>query len=148
MKVRGVLIDPEKRTVEEVQVNIPNPDEGGAESIREHIKADLFDMVRLGDHAALWVDDNGLVNPPPHHLFAMPAFYRLPLCGRGLITGMRGSETIGIEVPVSVVEASVMWLDAEFTGFEETVEDDVEIMPGIRGQRRTRTPTFRRKGDA
>ena len=77
--MKAFLIDPEKRTITEVDYD------GHHKSIYKLIGADLFDTVRLSGSDVIFVDDEGLMKNPQH-------FFKLdgltsPLAGKGLVLG-------------------------------------------------------------
>ena len=78
--MRAYLIDPEHKSVSEVDYN------GDYRNIYEHIKADCFDAAGFNNKGdAVFVDDEGLLHDPEF-------FFRIegnpnPLAGRGLVLG-------------------------------------------------------------
>ena len=76
--MKGYLIDPEKRTVEAVEVGDTIQD------IYDHIQADTFDCVRMPNDDTIFIDDEGLFRK--HDYFTLVG-YQSPLAGRGLVLG-------------------------------------------------------------
>lgn len=78
--MKGILINPESRTITEVEVK------KGINAIYALIHADTFDCVYIDPHNTVYVDDNGLLNDP--EFFFKLQGYPQPLAGRGLILGV------------------------------------------------------------
>lgn len=80
MKITGLLIDSEKRTVTNVEF------EHSISEIHKLIKCDTFDVPFYFENKyALFVDDEGLLKDP-QHFFLIPELGR-PIAGNGLILG-------------------------------------------------------------
>ena len=79
--IKGILVDPFKREVREVDYN------GDWRTIKDHIQCGQspFDVVRFPDGDCVYVDDEGLLKNPTH--FFMIGGYEGLLAGRGLFLG-------------------------------------------------------------
>lgn len=82
MTVRGILLDPERRSVEEVSIDISD-----VKSIQEAIGARAFDVALMqfddGVEQDVFVDDEGLL-VEGQSFFFVPGMHA-PLGGKGLI---------------------------------------------------------------
>lgn len=135
--MRAILIDPRAKTVEETECD------GGLQDIYRLTQCDTIDAVRIGERDTIYVDDNGLVSGEPEPFF-MWADYPQPLAGRGLILAIDDEgETIGTELDIVLVRASVSFPAVEFTGMSTTHEDNVEMPWGGTGFRVNIVPHFR-----
>lgn len=140
--MKGILICPHTRTVTTVKL----PRDGV--SFARLVDAEYFDVVTLrrpsprDPGAALYLDDMGMekegqrfwsFSPNPERVFA----------GKGLITAVNeeGDTCDGVADPEQIAP-HVVWRDVRFAGFEETTEEDAEIMPGVHGFRLTRVAKF------
>lgn len=87
--MRAILIDPFAITITEI--DIPYKDDGEGFKLfypllsHEIHPVDTFDVVRLQDGDAIFVDDNGLLNDPQR--FFLLRGYDNPLAGKGLVMG-------------------------------------------------------------
>ena len=68
--------------------------------------------------------------------------------GKGLVTAIdyEGNTVAGVADPDQIAP-HVIWREVEFDGFVETMEDNVEIMPGVVGFRLTRDVKFKPIGE-
>lgn len=83
--MKAILIDPSNKTVTDVDYD------GDYQKIASIIGASsgLFDVVRSGDDAIMYIDDEGLlVNPNPHGYFRIGNFPNT-FAGKGLVVGVR-----------------------------------------------------------
>src|SRR5258708_24245023 len=81
MDLKGYLIDPETKTISEVQVK------GDYTAIYGLIDARTFDVVRIGNSGdVIYIDDEGLLQDPPKAVFGLFG-YPQPLAGKGLVLG-------------------------------------------------------------
>lgn len=111
--VRGILIDPENKTITEVQHDADN-----YKDIYKLIDADCFDAVHLAKGDAIFVDDNGLYREPQH--FFKWEGYHQPLAGKGLILGSDSEgETRSAKVSLATAKNLVSWVNVRLKGFEE-----------------------------
>lgn len=121
--MKGYLIDPLKKTVEEVDYD------GNILSIYNFINAPFFTCVRINVEADfVYVDDEGLLKP---NAFFHITGYRNPLAGKGLILGsdMKGA-SVDPSVDLAWVTANVKFLDeqavvaaARMGAFDVTIVD-------------------------
>lgn len=101
--IKGILIDSEKRTITQVELEADNIDQ-----MHKLIKCECFTCVDFdGDgEETVYVDDNGLLCNPKH-------FFRIPgypewIAGNGLILGTnRNGESISTKLTVERVEQFV-----------------------------------------
>lgn len=93
--MRAILIDPQARTVSEVDYT------GDYKNIYEHIDAECFDCVRIGDEIehTLFVDDEGLINGRADGTFRYDGDNPAYLVGKGLI--------LATDADVESIEASL-----------------------------------------
>ena len=103
--VNGYLIDPEARTV--TQVNVDVKDGSGIDDIYRHLGVDCFDCARFNRHGdAVFVDDEGLMKDP-EYFFAVEG-YPNKLAGRGLVLGCDAQgETVSPHASFDSVKRSV-----------------------------------------
>jgi hypothetical protein len=133
--IRGILIDPEARTIEEVWHN------GNFKQIYEFIKASTFTGVNVDRRNCIYVDDEGLLNHPRY--FFVWEGYAQPLANRGLILGFNEEgDTVSCTLDMDEVKRKVSFTELSVQGFTTKEEDNVEIMPGIKGFRISNTPVF------
>lgn len=76
--MRAILIDPEAKTITEVDYN------GKLEDIYRLTRCDCVDLVRIGHHV-IYVDDEGLLKSGQS--FFKLSNYDQPLAGCGLVVG-------------------------------------------------------------
>jgi hypothetical protein len=141
--MQGILIDPNDRTVTLVEL----PKDGV--SFASLLRCEYFDCVTLrrpepGDPgAALYVDDEGMKRPDQKFWSFSPRPDQI-FAGIGLVTAIdyEGNTVQGVAMPQQIAP-HVVWRDVQFDGFHETTEDDVEIMPGVRGFKITRDVRFK-----
>lgn len=104
--MKGYLIDPFKKTIEEVDYD------GNFLSIYDFIDAPLFTCVRINSAADfVYVDDEGLLKP---NAFFQITGYPNPLAGKGLVLGsdMKG-DSVDPSVDLAWVTANVQFLDEQ-----------------------------------
>lgn len=116
--MRAILINPYNQTVTEVDLPLEDYSafydalsEPGAQKV-EH-----FDVLRVGRHGTLYVDDEG-------HLFPGRACFTYedyapdyPLAGRAILCGTNDEgDTLPTSASVADVYRKVGWLDVESTG--------------------------------
>lgn len=106
-KLRGILINPKNKTVEEIQI-----DNADCSTIATTIGAELVELVRVGRFDDLWLDEEGLLQSPnPHGYFIWRGASQI-FAGRGLILGHdREGESISTRAPVDLVRAAVEFID-------------------------------------
>ena len=112
---KAILIDPTEKTITEVDYD----ELGSYRQIYELIDADLFDVLRLDDGDAIYVDDEGLYNKQDYFLYGE---YPQPLAGRGLVLGTdEEGETIAPKISIDTVRQQVRWWK-NVAGHEDIVE--------------------------
>lgn len=105
--MKGYLIDPFKRTIEEVEHN------GSLDSIYELIDARCFALAAFdGKGNSAYVDDEGLFRDGQE--FFLMKNYPQPLAGKGLILGCNDEgDSVSPTVSIDEVRAQVKFLSAE-----------------------------------
>ena len=101
--MRTILIDPEARTIEELEF------EGNYQDIQKTIGCSCFTTLNLGGETndAVFVDDEGLLKGSGF-VFTLNGH---PLVGKGLIMGCDDEgESIGTTVKMSEVLGAVEWV--------------------------------------
>ena len=101
--MKGILIDPEKGTITEVEV------EKGIDAIYKLIDCDCFDIQHINERAkqtnGIYVDDNGLCGQIK---FGFQYGENQPIAGKGLILGCdRNGETVDTNLNLEEVKATV-----------------------------------------
>lgn len=97
------LIDPTECTVTPVTYN------GDYKQISKHLGCDYFDVVRISDNDAIFVDDEGLLKDG-QHFFAHPD-YPDPLAGRGLVLGTDDEgESVSPKVTLERLRSQIRWV--------------------------------------
>lgn len=105
--MKAILIDPFTKTVSEVKHN------GNYQEIYKFIKADCFDVVRISEHEAIYVDDEGLYRQ--EKFFAWDG-YPQPLAGRGLVLGSDDEgNSVSTKLTLDEVRSKVTWPDVRYT---------------------------------
>jgi hypothetical protein len=104
--MRGVLIDPETKSIVEVAYT------GG--DLHEYVKADCLDFFPVTDHRSTFdqgvVDDFGLTRGP---VYAFKFDWRDdPIGGKCLLLGARkgSGETCSVKTPLLFLEEHIEWL--------------------------------------
>ena len=116
--MRGILIDPLKKTVECVNV------EGNLSEIYDLLGVECITIVPLDFSDALYLDDEGLLVPKNEQAYWRMKGSSQPFAGRGLILGTdeEGDNDDAVS-DLKDVKASVIWIDREaidpedYTGF-------------------------------
>ncbi len=101
--MRTILIDPEARTIEELDF------EGNYKDIQRTIGCSCFTTVNIGNSTqdALFIDDEGLLNPSGFVF----QFYDVKLVGKGLIIGCDyEGESTPAGIDISEVRNNTQWL--------------------------------------
>lgn len=133
---KGFLIDPENRTITQVEYN------GDYKQIYKFIKCETFTVVRLDEKNTIFVDDEGLLHDP-RYFFKLKG-YDQPLANRGLILGV-DHEGESVSSTYELVDAKNLveeFLELSVDGFDTKSYSDVEIYPGIRGGLVRTVPIF------
>lgn len=135
-EIQGYLIDPEKQTIDPVKYN------GDYKEIYKLIECGTFTIVRIDDENMIFVDDEGLLNNP-RHFFCLRG-YPQPLAGKGLLMGSNeDGDTVSSTMDLDKVKDLIVgFQELSVQGFVTKEEDNVEIMPGVKGFRITNTPVF------
>lgn len=107
--LRGVIIDPERRSVEVVETD------GSPEQTQALVRASALDHFRLADHGESWdygwVDDDGLTRGQPVHAFKID-IRDDPIAGRCLLIGVKKEtgDTTDAHMPVDFLREHIDWL--------------------------------------
>lgn len=104
--MRAILINPQDCSVTEVEYT------GNYKNINEHIGADYFDIVRIGDENehTIFVDDNGLNNDTVERIgmFRVEGDYPAYLAGKGLILATDDEgESVAASMELDAVRAMI-----------------------------------------
>lgn len=111
--MRGILINPFDRTVTEIETN------GRLDDMRRLIDCEYITVSMVTAANALILDDEGLLVERERQAYFKWDGVDQPFAGRGLILGTDDEgENADTDLPLTVVKASVTWLD------RETVEPD------------------------
>ena len=116
--MKAILIDPVREQVTEVEYN------GDYRHIYELLTDDeneldccTFDVIRIDDREAIFVDDEGLLKMPRY--FFKYEGYGQPLAGRGLVLGNDDEgETIATKLTADAVRARVAFTQLSVQGFK------------------------------
>ena len=113
--LRGILIDPYEKKVEEVYVE-PYPE------WKKLIECDDIEAVTIavrpdGHRVTMWVDGEFLLNEKAKGPFFQIITHPQPMGGKALILNTdEAGETVGTDIPADLVRKHVTWPDVEFTG--------------------------------
>jgi len=105
--INGYLIDPERQSVEVIELDAKNP----LARTRELIGADGLDHSIISDmRDTIWLDEHGLLNGKPIYAFKLPV-QRDPYAGKAVIigTGERG-EAQAPHIPIEIIRQHADWL--------------------------------------
>jgi len=116
--MRGFLIDPEAKTITEVDHN------GDYKQIYEFIGVDCFTVVQMDDVNCVYVDDEGLLNNP-RYFFTIQGYHQ-PLAGKGLVLGVdEEGETIGTNLELEDLQKIIRFTELSVQGFRPLPEGKV-----------------------
>lgn len=117
--MKAFWIDSPNRLIREVDYD------GDFKSIsRDWLKCDYFDVVRLEDMDAIYVDDEGLMNGNQHGWFGLVG-YPNPLKGYGLVLGADDAgDTKPPAIPITRLATLV-----RFPTEEESILLDMGVLP-------------------
>lgn len=108
--VRGILIDPFKCEITEVEHDASDYKGIYKHLSHESMPVDLFTVVNLDDGDAIFVDDEGLLKPCDR--FFVWAGYHQPLAGKGLILGSDDEgETQSVKIAIDKVKRMTEFLE-------------------------------------
>jgi hypothetical protein len=112
--MKAILIDPETRTVTEIELASAYP--GGNRAIG----ADLVTIggsFGNGSDDTVFVDDEGLLNGKMEYMFHIPGVTYNPLAGKGFIVGCDDEgASISATVTAADVESKIHWFDLKNFG--------------------------------
>jgi hypothetical protein len=106
---RVILIDPEARSVRELQSSL------SLAAMHELVGAETLDHATLAEHPgggcdSGWLADDGLMRGTPVHAFKLPVS-KDPFAGRCLIIGAdRYGETADAVLPLAILHRDLTWL--------------------------------------
>lgn len=111
MQGTGILVDPNTRTVTEVELK------GDYTAIYPLIDAQRFDAVHFGDDGdSVLVDDEGLMFEG-NKVWNFSSVPHQPIIGKGLIVGIdTEGETVGAVISIDQVRNSIEWTNLVTTG--------------------------------
>lgn len=110
--MRGILINPEDKTVTEIETP------GGLDELYRLVNCRTVEVVDLGGGQDLWLDEEGLLTDDPGPFFAFIGREAHPFCGRGLILSNDGQgNSTSTTLRLSAVSKLIVWPDIEFAGF-------------------------------
>ena len=122
---KGILIDTENRTITEVEV-VRNEQGSQLQSIYNHVKCSMVEVVSYDDQNDVYVDEEGLLTMNEETKFFKLKNYPQPLAGNGLImgfdneTGENGSTNLTIEEVkdmVTFMSAHEVAMSVRFAGY-------------------------------
>lgn len=135
--MRAILIDPRAKIITEVECT------GEGKDIYRLIECDTFTTVRVDERHHMFVDDNGLYVPNQCY-FAWGT--QEHLAGKGLVLGMteNGEEApCTLRMSTVVMDVGFYVKQPIFSHLSHKEEPNVEILPGVKGFKITRTPHFK-----
>lgn len=99
--MRGILIDPEKKTVAEVEI---------AETLEAYyaaLECSTVERIRLGPKHNLWVDEEGGFKSRPRFQMRSAGLAPVTIIGRGLLLDQRGADSVSCSIPLELVRQIV-----------------------------------------
>lgn len=104
--MRGILIDPFKRTVEEIETD------GSLTEIYNLLEVQVITTVVMGYNDTLYLDDEGLFVPKEEQAYFRIKGNTQPFAGRGLILGTDyEGENDDAMTPLPDIREAVLWID-------------------------------------
>jgi len=105
--MKALLIDPYKQTITEVEHLDDYKD------IQKHIRAAMFDHVRIGENEGVYIADDGLLTANTSTRFFMLSNWRYPLAGYGLVLGSdKYGESVSTQFTIDDLEQDIVWVSA------------------------------------
>lgn len=143
MGYRGILIDPSKEEITEVDVSLP-PSTRGYEAINKLIGADHFDLFRTRRNETIFVDDEGLYRPNQRFWKWEEdgLVYDHPLAGKGLLLGAKREHTVETKYTLDEVKARVRFLPSKVRLKEMRQREELSDVLGRPGVSITVTPVM------
>jgi hypothetical protein len=109
MNIRGILIDPWRRKITEVQCTA----ERTLDDMYKFCHCDCIDRVEWPDESKksdVWVDDEGLLHDPYPALFNIVGYDEQSFAGRGLVLGYsRSGESVSTKLTIPEVSKLIRW---------------------------------------
>lgn len=130
---KGILVDPDKRTVE--LIDVPNSLDGIYDAIG--CKPSPFTCVRVDERNVIYADDEAMFKEPQH--FTRWHGYHYPIANKFVILGVNElGNTVDTDLTTVKVMDSITFVKKKVLGFTQHVED-ATIMgkPGKRIVHRT-----------
>ena len=93
--MKAILIDAENFEVKEIDLEVDEVNEVVIEDISKHLKCSHFDVARIGNGDAIFVDDEGLLRNGVQPAFQHKDYHSL-LVGNGVVLG---SGSMGESLP-------------------------------------------------
>ena len=108
--MKAILIDPERRTIEPIE--LPDNDSAINAAMRRIIGCTGLDYGVIDDmRDTIWVDEFGLTRGQP--VYAFKLLRREPYAGKAVIIGADDTgATCAPYIPIGVLRNDVEWLDA------------------------------------
>ena len=123
--MRGILIDPFAKTIEEVDTT------GKLPEIYSMLGVELITIVHIGESDVLFLDDEGLFVPRDEQEYFYWSGSNQPYAGKGLIIGTdEEGDSTEAEIDLEEVKQRVRWLDKTMFDPEDFIETSVYVMEG------------------
>ena len=123
--MRGILIDPFTKTIEEVDTT------GKLPEIYSMLGVELITIVHIGESDVLFLDDEGLFVPRDEQEYFYWSGSNQPYAGKGLIIGTdEEGDSTDAEIDLEEVKQRVRWLDKTMFDPEDFIETSVYVMEG------------------
>lgn len=123
--MRGILIDPFTRTIEEVETT------GKLPEIYSMLGVELITIVHVGETDVLFLDDEGLFVPREEQEYFYWKGSNQPYAGKGLIIGTdEEGDSTDAEATLWEVMSQVHWLDKSKLNPEEYLKTEVFVLEG------------------
>ena len=123
--MRGILIDPFSKTIEEVDTT------GKLPEIYSMLGVELITIVHIGESDVLFLDDEGLFVPRDEQEYFYWSGSNQPYAGKGLIIGTdEEGDSTDAEIDLEEVKQRVRWLDKTMFDPEDFIETSVYVMEG------------------
>lgn len=121
--MRGILIDPFNRTIEEIETT------GKLPEIYSMLGVELITIVHIGETDVLFLDDEGLFVDRHEQEYFQWAGASQPFAGKGLIVGTdEDGDSTDAEISLEEVNGKVSWIDKETTDIDPQEFMKVYIM--------------------
>lgn len=123
--MRGILIDPFTKTIEEVETT------GKLPEIYSMLGVELITIVHVGETDVLFLDDEGLFVPREEQEYFHWKGSNQPYAGKGLIIGTdEDGDSTDAEATLWEVMSKVHWLDKSKLNPEDYMKTEVFVLEG------------------